>query len=93
MELIERRPSMAHIDLGFDEHQFPGMSGLMRCRPETGKAIGELADFLLRAPNSMPRGDRERLLHLQEVAGHPAPRTCGIDPTGLQQVRGWKSGR
>ena len=50
---------MAHIDLGFDEHQFPGMAGLMRYRPETGKAISELADFLLRAPNSMPRGDRE----------------------------------
>ena len=52
---------MAHIDLGFDEHQFPGMAGLTRYRPETGKAIGELADFLLRAPNSMSRGDREMI--------------------------------
>jgi uncharacterized peroxidase-related enzyme len=50
---------MAHIDLGIDERKFPGLAGLIQFRPETGKAIGELADVLLRAPNSLSRGDRE----------------------------------
>jgi uncharacterized peroxidase-related enzyme len=50
---------MAHIDLGLDEHQLPGISGLMRYRPETAKPLNELAEVLLRAPNSLPPGDRE----------------------------------
>lgn len=50
---------MAHIDLGLDESQFPGISGLMRYRPETAKPLAELAEVLLRAPHSMPPGERE----------------------------------
>lgn len=50
---------MAHIELGVDETSFPGISGLMRYRPETAKPLNELAEVLLRAPNSMSRGDRE----------------------------------
>src|SRR6185369_8877361 len=50
---------MAHIELGFDETSFPGISGLMRYRPETAKPLNELAEVLLRAPNSMSPGDRE----------------------------------
>ncbi|NUR25373.1 MAG: carboxymuconolactone decarboxylase family protein [Catenulispora sp.] len=50
---------MAYIDLGVDEQKFPGLSGLMRFRPETAKPIGELSDLLLRAPNSLAPGDRE----------------------------------
>ena len=50
---------MAHIDLGVDEKQFPGISGPMRYRPETAKPLNELAEVLLRAPHSLPAGERE----------------------------------
>ncbi len=50
---------MAHIDLGLDEQRNPGINGLMRFRPETAQPLGELADALLRAPNSLPPGERE----------------------------------
>ncbi|HEX4815310.1 MAG TPA: peroxidase-related enzyme [Nonomuraea sp.] len=47
---------MAHIELGNDE---PGILGLLRYRPETGKALFELADVLLRGDNTLSRGERE----------------------------------
>ncbi|GAB3058418.1 carboxymuconolactone decarboxylase family protein [Micromonospora schwarzwaldensis] len=50
---------MAHIDLGVDEKQFPGISGPMRYRPETAKPLNELAEVLLRAPHPLPAGERE----------------------------------
>lgn len=50
---------MAHIDLGIDEKQFPGIIGLQMYRPETAQPLKELADVLLRAPNSLSRGERE----------------------------------
>ncbi|MDG4825934.1 carboxymuconolactone decarboxylase family protein [Asanoa sp. WMMD1127] len=50
---------MAHIDLGFDEKEWPGITGLMRYRPETAGPLQALADALLRAPNSLPAGERE----------------------------------
>jgi len=50
---------MAHIDLGFDEKESPGITGLMRYRPETGGPLSALAEALLRAPNSLSRGERE----------------------------------
>ena len=50
---------MAHIDLALDETRFPGITGLMRFRPETAKPLNELAEVLLRAPNSLPAGERE----------------------------------
>ncbi|MEU4739664.1 carboxymuconolactone decarboxylase family protein [Actinosynnema sp. NPDC023658] len=50
---------MAHIDLGVDEALFPGITGPMRFRPETAKPLNELAEVLLRAPNSLPAGERE----------------------------------
>ncbi|GAA1798357.1 carboxymuconolactone decarboxylase family protein [Luedemannella flava] len=50
---------MAHIDLGVDETEFPGIIGPMRYRPETAKPLNELAEVLLRAPHSMPPGERE----------------------------------
>jgi uncharacterized peroxidase-related enzyme len=51
--------SMAHIDLGVDETQFPGITGLLAFRPETARPLNELANALLVAPNSLSRGDRE----------------------------------
>jgi uncharacterized peroxidase-related enzyme len=50
---------MAHIDLGVDETEFPGITGPMRFRPETAKPLNELADVLLRGPHSLTRGERE----------------------------------
>ena len=50
---------MAHIDLGVDESLFPGITGPMRFRPETAKPLNELAEVLLRAPHSLPAGERE----------------------------------
>ena len=50
---------MAHIDLGIDEKQFPGITGPMRYRPETAKPLNELAEVLLRAPHSLSAGERE----------------------------------
>ena len=50
---------MAHIDLGVDEAQFPGINGPLAYRPETAKPLEELAEVLLRAPNTLTPGERE----------------------------------
>ena len=50
---------MAHIDLGVAEHAHPGIIGLLRYRPETAGPLMDLANVLLHADNSLPRGDRE----------------------------------
>ncbi|MEV4170487.1 peroxidase-related enzyme [Nonomuraea sp. NPDC049709] len=47
---------MPHIDLGNDA---PGIVGLLRYRPETGKVLSELAEVLLRGDNTLSRGERE----------------------------------
>jgi uncharacterized peroxidase-related enzyme len=50
---------VAHIALGVDETQLPGIIGLMAFRPETARPLNELANVLLVEPNSLSRGDRE----------------------------------
>jgi uncharacterized peroxidase-related enzyme len=50
---------MAHIDLGVDEQECPGITGLLMFRPETGKPLMELAQVLLRGPHSLTPGERE----------------------------------
>ncbi|MBM9504358.1 carboxymuconolactone decarboxylase family protein [Actinacidiphila acididurans] len=50
---------MAHIDLGLDEYEHPGITGLLIYRPETAKPLNELADALLRGPSSLSPGERE----------------------------------
>lgn len=47
---------MAHITL---DETLPGIRGLMAFRPETAKPLNELAETLLRAENSLTRGERE----------------------------------
>ncbi|HEX4258577.1 MAG TPA: peroxidase-related enzyme [Streptosporangiaceae bacterium] len=47
---------MPHIELNSDQ---PGIRGLLQYRPETGHALGELADVLLRGPSTLTRGERE----------------------------------
>lgn len=48
---------MAHIAL--NNESLPGIVGLLNYRPETAKPLLELAETLLRAPNSLTRGERE----------------------------------
>src|SRR2546430_14371199 len=51
---------MAHMDLGVDETQFPGINGPMRSGPETAKPLNELAEVLLRGPHTLACGQRVR---------------------------------
>ncbi|MFI7428187.1 carboxymuconolactone decarboxylase family protein [Micromonospora sp. NPDC049836] len=51
---------MAHIDLGLDEREHPGIRGLTRFRPETAGPLNALAEALLRAPHpTLSPGERE----------------------------------
>lgn len=65
---------MAHIDLGVDEKEFPGINGPMRFRPETAKPLNELAEVLLRGPSSLTPGERE--LIAAYVSGRNECRFC-----------------
>ena len=47
---------LPHITLNSGE---PGIRGLLRYRPETGRPISELAEVLLRGPSTLTRGERE----------------------------------
>src|SRR6185312_11803744 len=47
---------MAHITLRED---LPGIRGLLAFRPETAEPLNQLADILLRGPNSLSPGERE----------------------------------
>lgn len=47
---------MPHVCLNSDE---PGIGGLFRFRPETAGPLTDLAEVLLRGPNSLTRGERE----------------------------------
>lgn len=50
---------MAHIDLGVDETQYPGITGLLRYRPEVAKPLNELSEVLLRGAHTLTPGERE----------------------------------
>ena len=50
---------MAHIDLGVDEREFPGITGPLQFRPEVAKPLSELAEVLLRGPHPLSPGERE----------------------------------
>ena len=47
---------MAHIHL---QEDLPGIRGLMVFRPETAEPLNQLADLLLRGPNTLSPGERE----------------------------------
>jgi uncharacterized peroxidase-related enzyme len=65
---------MAHIALGVDETQFPGITGPMIYRPETAKPLNELAEVLLRRPSTLTPGERE--LIAAYVSGRNECRFC-----------------
>jgi uncharacterized peroxidase-related enzyme len=47
---------MPHIALNSAE---PGIRGLLRFRPETGRPLSDLSEVLLRGPSTFTRGERE----------------------------------
>jgi uncharacterized peroxidase-related enzyme len=49
---------MPYISLGND---LPGIVGLLNFRPETGRPLSELAETILRKPNTLSRGEREMI--------------------------------
>jgi uncharacterized peroxidase-related enzyme len=96
---VEESDVIAHIDLGFDEKEAPGITGLLRFRPETAGPLNALADALLRAPNSLSRGERE-LIAAQVSAlnecdfcrdSHSAFAAAQLEPgmTLVEQVRAY----
>ncbi|MEU5907897.1 carboxymuconolactone decarboxylase family protein [Micromonospora sp. NPDC047527] len=50
---------MAHIDLGVDEAELPGIRGPLSFRPETGGPLLELVEVLLRGEHPLTPGERE----------------------------------
>lgn len=79
---------MAHIQL---PQGLPGIRGLLAFRPETAKPIGELADALLHAPNTLSPGDRELIAaYVSELndctycqASHAAIAACHLRDEAL----------
>jgi len=58
---------MPYITLNSGE---PGIRGLLRFRPETGRPLSELAEVLLRGPGTLPRGERELIAaHVSALNG------------------------
>jgi uncharacterized peroxidase-related enzyme len=51
-----QRGTMAHIEL---PEGLPGIRGLLTFSPATAKPLGELAEVLLRGPNTLSRAERE----------------------------------
>jgi uncharacterized peroxidase-related enzyme len=47
---------MPHIEL---ENDLPGIVGLIRYAPQTGRPLAELTEALLRGPSPLSRGERE----------------------------------
>ncbi len=78
---------MAHISLG---NSLPGIQGLLQYRPETGHVLSQLAETLLRADNSLSRGERE--LIAAYVSGLNSCTFCHLSHStfaALQLENGW----
>ncbi len=58
---------MAHIDLG---NEIPGIRGLFTYRPDTGAALSDLGEALLRGDSTLSRGERELIAaHVSHLNG------------------------
>jgi alkylhydroperoxidase family enzyme len=83
--------AMPHITLNTE---LPGISGLFRYRPQTAAPMEELAEVLLRGPNTLTRGERELIAayvsSLNECrfcsSSHAAFAAAQL-PGGMTQVR------
>jgi len=79
---------MPHIPL---PEGLPGIRGLLAFSPETAKPIGEFADVLLHAPNTLSPGERELIAayvsHLNACtychASHAAIAACHLQSEAL----------
>ena len=58
---------MPYITLNSAE---PGIRGLLRYRPETGRPLSELAEVLLRGPGTLTRGERELIAAYVSALNH-----------------------
>lgn len=84
---------MPHIAL----RDLPGIRALFAFRPETAEPINRLVDFLLAAPNSLSRGDRELIATYTSFAnkcyycgtshGMSAARLLGNDEALVESVK------
>jgi hypothetical protein len=80
---------MPHITLDSDE---PGIRGLLRFRPETGRPLSDLAEVLLRRPGRRHPA-RPCALRCRSAASHPAwvPAAVGwpqpTEPAPGRQIR------
>jgi uncharacterized peroxidase-related enzyme len=85
---------MAHIPL---PEGLPGILGPMAFRPETAKPLNELAEVLLRGPNTLARGEREMIaayvssqndcFFCQTIHGAVAAHHLGGDEVLIEAVR------
>jgi hypothetical protein len=65
---------MPYITLNSAE---PGIRGLLRYRPETGRPLSELAEVLLRGPGTLTRGERELIAAYVSARELPQARVSG----------------
>ena len=76
-------PCMPHIAL---PEGMPGIRGPLTFRPETAEPMRELAEVLLRGPNTLTRGEREMIADLRldaqrlRVLPAQSPRGGGAQP-------------
>jgi uncharacterized peroxidase-related enzyme len=85
---------MAYINVPED---LPGIRGLMAFRPETAGPLNELAEVLLRAENSLSRGERELIatfvsalndcFYCQHAHGGIAQHYLQCEPEFIDQVK------
>jgi uncharacterized peroxidase-related enzyme len=85
---------MAHIKLA---EGIPGILGPMAFSPDTAKPLNELAEVLLRSPNSLSQGDRELIAtyvssendcyFCQHAHGGAAAHYLGGNEALLQQIK------
>ncbi|MBO4207472.1 peroxidase-related enzyme [Micromonospora echinofusca] len=76
---------MAHIDLGLDERQYPGIIGLLRYRPETAAPLLAMVEVLMRGPHPLSEGERE--LIATYVSGLNECRFCRTAHAALAAAR------
>lgn len=80
---------VAHIDLGPAE---PGILGLLRYRPETGGALKELTEVLLRGASTLTRGERELIAaHVSRLNDCPFCYHAHGTQAALQLDGGWST--
>jgi uncharacterized peroxidase-related enzyme len=90
----QRRPLMPHIQL---PEGIPGILGPMAFSPATAKPLNELAEVLLRGPNSLTPGEREMIASFvssqndcffcHTVHGAAAAHHLGGNETLVKQVK------